>query len=49
MEIMSMGYSENRARRALMESGNDIENALNWIFSCMDDDSLDGPIVQVKK
>jgi uncharacterized UBP type Zn finger protein len=32
-----------------MESGNDIENALNWIFSCMDDDSLDGPIVQVKK
>lgn len=49
MEIMSMGYSENRARRALMESGNDLENALNWIFSCMDDDSLDGPIVQVKK
>lgn len=49
MQIMSMGYSQNRATRALMNSGNNLDNALNWIFSNMDDPTLDDPIVATKK
>ena len=48
-QIMSMGFGKNRATRALIECGNNVENALNWIFSSMDDPSLDDPIDNKKK
>lgn len=35
--LLSMGFSENRSKRALVECGNNQENALNYIFSTMDD------------
>ena len=48
-QLVSMGFSENRCKRALMDTGNNLENALNTIMSTMDDLSLDGPIVPKKK
>jgi len=42
--LMSMGYTENRCKRALMEAGNNIENAANFIFSTMDDPTQDDDI-----
>lgn len=44
-----MGFSENRSKRALMETGNNVENALNMIMSTLDDLSLDAPIQSKKK
>ena len=43
---MSMGFSENRCIRALSENGNNVELALNAIFSTMDDPALDQPFDQ---
>ena len=37
--LLSMGFSENRCKRALIECGNNSENAVNFIFSTMDDAS----------
>lgn len=47
--LMEMGFSENRCKRALMETGNNLENALNYIMSTMEDSSQDAPIVAKKK
>lgn len=47
--LMEMGFSENRCKRALMETGNNLENALNYIMSTMEDSSQDAPIVSKKK
>jgi len=41
VQLMSMGFSENRCIRALSENGNNVELALNAIFSTMDDPALD--------
>lgn len=49
MQLISMGFSENRCKRALMETGNNVENALNTIMSTLDDLSLDAPIQPKKK
>lgn len=46
---MSMGFSENRSKRALMETGNNAENALNFIMSTLDDATQDNPIESKKK
>jgi hypothetical protein len=47
--LLSMGFSENRCKRALMETGNNAENALNHIMSTLDDMSQDAPIEPKKK
>ncbi|WFD34367.1 ubiquitinyl hydrolase 1 [Malassezia cuniculi] len=40
--LTAMGFSENRAKRALLAAG-DTEAAANWLFERMDED-LDGPL-----
>lgn len=48
-QLMSMGFGINRCKRALIECGNNVENAVNYMFSTMDDPSLDEPITKNKK
>ena len=48
-QLLNMGFSENRCKRALMETGNNVDNAVNMIFSSLDDLSLDAPILPKKK
>lgn len=48
-QLLTMGFSENRCKRALMETGNNVDNALNMIMSTLDDLSLDAPIQPKKK
>ena len=48
-QLLNMGFSENRCKRALMETGNNVDNAVNMIFSSLDDLSLDAPIQPKKK
>jgi len=38
---MAMGFSKNRAQRALLEAGNNVENALNILFANMDNPAYD--------
>lgn len=47
--LMVMGFHENRCKRALMETGNNVENALNHIMSTLDDPSQELPIEPKKK
>ncbi|KRX02624.1 UBA-like protein [Pseudocohnilembus persalinus] len=42
--LMEMGMGKNRSIRALMENQNNPELAMNWLFTKMDDPSLDDPI-----
>lgn len=44
--LMQMGFSENRCKRALQEAGNNIENALNLILANVDNPTWDQPIVK---
>lgn len=39
-----MGFSENRCKWALKESGNDIDNALNILFTNMENPDYDLPL-----
>lgn len=41
--LLDMGFSVNRCTRALSESGNNVENAMNLIFSTMEDLTWDEP------
>jgi len=43
VQLLSMGFSENRCKRALLENGNNLDIALNSIFATMDDPSYDEP------
>jgi ubiquitin carboxyl-terminal hydrolase 5/13 len=44
-QLMSMGFSLNRCKRALLASGNNnVEVAMNWIFEHMDDPNIDDPL-----
>ena len=36
--LQSMGYTEQKCKKALIETGNDIERAMDWIFNHPDDD-----------
>lgn len=45
--LTAMGFSENRARRALDAAGN-AEAAANWLFERMEDASLDAPLGESK-
>lgn len=47
--LVVMGFHENRCKRALMETGNNVENALNHIMSTLDDPSQELPIEPKKK
>lgn len=47
--LLSMGFSENRCKRALMETGNNLDNAINHIMSTLDDMTQEEPIVAKKK
>ncbi|WFD45235.1 ubiquitinyl hydrolase 1 [Malassezia psittaci] len=42
--LTAMGFSENRAKRALSATNGDTETAANWLFERMDDASLDLPL-----
>jgi ubiquitin carboxyl-terminal hydrolase 5/13 len=48
-QLQMMGFGENRAKRALLEKGNNVEEATNWLFEKMDDPSLDEPLPTAKK
>ena len=39
-----MGFSENRCKRALKESGNNVENALNLLIANMENPDYDKPL-----
>jgi ubiquitin carboxyl-terminal hydrolase 5/13 len=44
-QLMVMGFSKNRATRALLSTKNNgVEVAMEWLFSHMDDPTLDDPI-----
>lgn len=44
-QIVSMGFSETRAIKALLKTGGgDTEAALNWLFAHMDDADIDDPL-----
>ncbi|KAG1466490.1 hypothetical protein G6F56_004680 [Rhizopus delemar] len=44
-QLMAMGFSENRCRRALVNTGhNGAEVAMNWMFEHMDDADIDDPL-----
>ncbi len=43
--LMSMGFSENRCKKALYNTANDsAEAAANWLFEHMDDPHIDDPL-----
>lgn len=48
-QLLMMGFGENRAKRALIEKGNNVEEATNWLFEKMDDPALDAPLPSKKK
>ena len=48
-QLMSMGFTMNRSKRALMETSNNLENAVNLLFSVEHDSSYDEPINPKKK
>jgi ubiquitin carboxyl-terminal hydrolase 5/13 len=42
---MAMGFSENRCKRALLNTGhNGAEVAMNWMFEHMEDPEIDDPL-----
>ncbi|KAI7903879.1 uncharacterized protein BX663DRAFT_505550 [Cokeromyces recurvatus] len=44
-QLKAMGFSENRCKRALINTGNQgAEIAMNWIFEHMDDADVDDPL-----
>eukprot|EP00127_Corallochytrium_limacisporum_P007370 Clim_evm7s249 gene=Clim_evmTU7s249 len=43
-QLTSMGFSENRCKRGLLENGGNVEAAMNWILTGLDDPSLDDPL-----
>jgi ubiquitin carboxyl-terminal hydrolase 5/13 len=46
MMIMSMGLTEKQALRGLRKCNNDVERAMDWIFSHMDEpDSEDNEMI----
>lgn len=44
-----MGFSENKIKRALLESGNNAEMALNLLIANMDNEEYNLPLETVKK
>jgi len=47
---LGMGFSDNRCKRAVLNTGNtDADAAMNWIFAHMDDSGLDDPIENAPK
>lgn len=44
-QLMAMGFSENRCKRALLNTGhNGAEVAMNWMFEHMEDPEIDDPL-----
>ncbi|KAI9303229.1 hypothetical protein BJ944DRAFT_204701 [Cunninghamella echinulata] len=44
-QLMSMGFGENRCKRALLKTGNNgAEIAMNWLFEHMEDPDIDAPL-----
>jgi len=39
--MMSMGFSEKKCKKALLNCDNNLERATDWVFSHMDDDVSD--------
>lgn len=47
-QLMSMGFSENGSRRAVMATQSvDAETAMNWVFEHMEDPDFNEPIAAV--
>lgn len=40
-QLMGMGFPEKKCKKALRECDNNLERAMEWIFSHMDDDGED--------
>jgi len=47
-QLMDMGFSEERAKKALLLNGNNIEAAAEWIFQHMDDPDIDVPLTPMQ-
>lgn len=45
-QLLAMEFGENRAKRALIQTNNNVEAAINWLFEKMDDMTLDEPLPQ---
>ena len=43
-----MGFSENAAKRALIETKDNLEDATNWIMENMDNYAINDPIEEPK-
>lgn len=47
-ELVNMGFSENAAKRALIETKDNLEAATNWIMENMDNFAINDPIEEPK-
>lgn len=41
-QLMGMGFTEKKCKKALRECDNNVERAMEWIFSHMDEPDSDG-------
>ena len=48
-QLQSMGFSDNASKRALKKHNNDLNSAMNWIFSNASDPSINLPLDNPKK
>ncbi|CDK25183.1 unnamed protein product [Kuraishia capsulata CBS 1993] len=49
-QLVSMGFSENRATKALFNTDNsDADSAMNWLFQHIEDADIDDPFVEVPR
>lgn len=44
-QLVSMGFSENGARRAALATANDVEAAVNWVFEHSEDANFNDPMI----
>ena len=47
-QLMGMGFAEKKCKKALRETDNNLERAMEWIFSHMDDEGEDEEMTQEK-
>jgi len=43
-QLTMMGFGVNRAKRALLENGHNVEQAMNWLCEKIEDPTLDDPL-----
>ena len=47
-QIMGMGFTENAAKKSLIEKKNDLASAIEWLFEKSGDPSLNLPLEEDK-